>query len=174
MGEKKMSEQSVIFRYRKGIVAGDYSFSAKNNIITLSGYIERIDNPAIREAIQYEAKKARSFYIEEVNRLKEIGEKVRTCRVKYEAVQKAKEEAYTKYGDIWGEVEHIYKSPPQITAEATDKPNNNPCSTDEFTGLLMAIIQNRETLSLMENLCHKHKIQLCILPLRDSTYATEK
>jgi len=45
-----MSEQSIIFRYRKCIVAGDYSFSAKNNIITLSGYIERIDNVIHRKS----------------------------------------------------------------------------------------------------------------------------
>jgi hypothetical protein len=122
-----MSERPIKFKYQKGIVTGGYSFSVKNNIITLSEYVEKLD-PAIREAIQYEAKTARSFYIDEVNRLKANGEKVRTCRIKYEAVKRAKEEAEGKYADIWCDVEDIYNSQPLLSEETTtgNAESNNP------------------------------------------------
>ena len=100
-----MFEQTIKFQYKKGIVVGDYSFSAKNNIIILSGYIERLENNRVREAIKYEAQIARSFYVDEVNRLKSEGEKVNTFYVKSVATKIAKEEVRIKFSDIWDEIE---------------------------------------------------------------------
>lgn len=109
---------SIKFQYQTGVVTGGYSFSAYNNIITLSGYVEKLENAKIREAIQYEAKTARSFYVDEVNRLKANGEKVNSFIVKQEATRKAKDIAQTKYAEIWSEVEDVYKNPP-LLAEKT-------------------------------------------------------
>ena len=124
-----MSEQSIKFQYQKGEVVGGYSFSAYNNVITLPKYVQKLENLKIREAIQYEAKTARSLYIEEVTRLKAKGKKINSSIVKREATKKAKDKAQTKYAEIWSEVEDTYNSPPPLygaiptsTIEST-KPN---------------------------------------------------
>ena len=109
-----MSEKPIKFQYQKGIIADIYSFSANNNVITLSEYIEKLENAKIREAIQYEAKIARALYVDEVNRLKREGKKVNTFLIKREASKMAKKEAQAVYTDIWGEVERIYANPPPI------------------------------------------------------------
>jgi len=106
-----MLEQAIEFRYQANAITGGYSFSAKNNIINLPEYVERISNPRTRTAIQYEAEKARYHYVAEVGRLKALGEnKVDTFLVKREAVKKAKKETQTLYADVWQEVELIQKS----------------------------------------------------------------
>jgi hypothetical protein len=115
-----MLEQSVKFQYQAGIVTGGYSFSAYNNIITLSGYVETLDNARVREAIHYEAEKARTYYVETVNKLKLCGEKVSTFYVKRDAIQRARKEAQSKYMDVWNEVESVCKA--NETAVITPQP----------------------------------------------------
>lgn len=106
-----MLGQPVELRYQGNAITGGYSFSALNNTIILPEYVEQLENPKIREAIQYEAEKARHYYIAEVNRLKTIGEsKVNTFLTKREAVKKAKTEAQMMYGDVWQEIETILKT----------------------------------------------------------------
>ena len=107
-----MSPISIKFQYQEGVVKCGYSFSAYNNVIMLPEYVEKLENTKIREAIQYEAKTARSFYVDEVNRLKAKGEKVSSFIAKREAIRKAKDMAQTKYAEIWSEVEDIYNNPP--------------------------------------------------------------
>ena len=107
-----MSEQSIKFQYQNGEVTGGYSFSAYSNVITLPKYVQKLENTKIREAIQYEAKTAHSFYIEEVARLRNRGEKINSSLVKRDATRKAKDMAQTKYAEIWSEVEGVYNLPP--------------------------------------------------------------
>jgi len=123
-----MSERPIKFKYQKGLIVGGYSFSAYDNIITFSEYVQQLENEKIREAIQYEAKTAHSFYIYEVKRLKANGEMVKTSRVKYEAIKRAKEDAKIKYADIWDDVEDTYKHPPPLSVEIIthNAENDNP------------------------------------------------
>lgn len=106
-----MTDQPIKFQYQEGIVSGGYSFSAYNNIITLSGFVESLDEK-IREAIQYEAITARSLYVDEVKRLRASGEKVNSVLIKRDATRAARERAHIKYSEVWSEVEAIYKSTP--------------------------------------------------------------
>ena len=126
-----MTEQ-VRFQYQKGIVTGGYSFSVGNNIITLPAYVEDIANARVREAIQHEAEKARRYYIEEVNRLKMLGEKVSTFYAKREATMKAIEETRAKYADIWDEVETAKKAVKlsETTKPKHETPQPNDLKTD--------------------------------------------
>lgn len=105
-----MLEQSVKFKYKANAVTGEYSFSALDNVITLPEYVAKLENPRVREAIKYEAEKARSYYINEVKELKTSKVKVNNFRTKREAVKRAREEAQQKYFDIWDEVEAAQKS----------------------------------------------------------------
>lgn len=104
-----MSEQ-IRFQYRKGIVPQGYSFSAKNNVIILSEYVENIANARVREAILYEAERARQLYVEEINNLRSIGEDVNTHDVKRDASMKARFEAQAKFSDVWDEVESTHQT----------------------------------------------------------------
>ena len=127
-----MSEQVVVFRYQPGAVVGGYSFSIKNNIITLPGHVEKLENAVAREAIQFEATKARSFYVNEVKRLKASGAKINAVLLKREAIIKAKAEARIKYANILGEVENAYSTPLQAARVVTaDVKGNNPNSSNE-------------------------------------------
>jgi len=111
-----MSRESVKFQYHTGIVVGNYSFSANNDIITLSGYVEKLEDDRIREAIKFEAITARAFYVDELNRRKLMGDRINSSNIKSEATRRAKVEAKDKYFDIWDMVENIYKIPPKIFA----------------------------------------------------------
>jgi hypothetical protein len=107
--ESNMPEQPIKFQYQEGVVTGGYSFSAQSNIIKLSGYVQKLENRRVCEAIQYEAQKARFYYVEEVKRVKAAGGKVNNVLTKYEAVKKAKEDTRALYADVWSEVEDTYK-----------------------------------------------------------------
>jgi len=138
-----MSSRSIKFHYKAGAVIGGYSFSAYDNIITLPRYVEKLDNAKIREAIQYEAKTARSFYIEEVNRLKANGEKINSFLVKREATRKAKDKAQAKYAEIWSEVEDIYKTPPPLSvapAKTTSNRNKFNITNIKDIGFFIAVV----------------------------------
>jgi len=139
-----MSEQAVVFQYQPGTVVGGYSFSIKNNIITLPGHVERLENAVAREAIQFEATKARSFYVNEVKRLKASGVKVNSVLAKREAITQAREETRTKYSDIWGEVENARKvpfhAPKVVTADVQN--TNSHTSTVQAPCLIVICTGN--------------------------------
>ena len=138
-----MSEQTIKYQYQVGVITGGYSFSANNNIITLSGYVEELENAKVREAIQFEAQKARTYYVEKVNRIKAAGGKVNNFLTKYEAVKRAKEDAKAMYADVWDEVEAINKThdtpiaSPQspISSDAGESLKDNP-----LTKILVAVM----------------------------------
>jgi len=110
-----MTEPSIKFQYQDGIVSGGYSFSAYSNIIILSGFVEKLENEKIREAMQYEALTARSLYVEEVKRLRAKGEKINSSLIKREATRAAREKAQVKYAEVWSEIEEIYQSIPLLS-----------------------------------------------------------
>ena len=121
-----MLDKSINFKYHTGMVTGDYSFSANNNTITLSGYVEKLENARIREAMQFEAIVARRLYVDEVNKLRASGRLANTFHIKREATIKAKEQAKVNYADVWNEVENIYKNPPltSVTKPTGNTENN--------------------------------------------------
>ena len=139
-----MSERTVRFQYRAGIVTGGYSFSLHNNVIILSAYVEKLTDDMVREAIHFEAERARHHYVTEVNRLKTLGETVNTFIVKHEASQQARAEAQAKYPAVWDEVEITYKiyenrkpSPQPFTKARDDSEHEtescNPSKEIQFT-----------------------------------------
>ena len=145
-----MSEKPIKFQYQAGIVTGGYSFSAYDNIITLSEYVEKLENVKIREAIQYEAKTARTFYVEEINRLKANGEKINSYNVKRDATIKAKDKAQAKYAEIWSEVEDTYKSSHSLSISVTTnsaKRNKSNIIHLDDVGLIITVAGSDSLLS---------------------------
>jgi len=102
-----MSEQLIEFQYKEGVVRGGYSFSANNNVIILSGFVKNLKNKKIREAIQYEAKTARTLYVDKVNEVRNSGEQMNQGLIKQNASAKARNMAKDKYAEVWSEVEDI-------------------------------------------------------------------
>lgn len=149
-GEFHMSHQQVVFQYKMGIVTDGYSFSAHNNIIILSGYIEKLENAKVRDAIHYEAEHARSLYIDNINKMKTAGEKLNTFLAKREAIKKAKEATKIMYADVWDDMEsikNICKSsiiPSNIPTESnptklSDQPHHPIRFIDKKATLLIAV-----------------------------------
>jgi hypothetical protein len=141
-----MSEQPIIFQYQTGTITGGYSFSAYSNKIILPEYVKKLKDTKIREAIHYEAKTARSFYLVEVSRLKSNGEKINSFLVKRDATEKAKAESYIKFSDVWEEVERIYKEnepvkvPRQHSTANRNKNNIVPHFQSEGKNFIVAIV----------------------------------
>lgn len=93
--------------YQAGNVTGGYAFSANNEEITLSGYVENLTQ-AEQEVIIFEASKARELYVSEVARKKAAGEKVNPLTIKRESVASAKEAAQEKFGEeLYNSVQKI-------------------------------------------------------------------
>ena len=136
-----MSEQPIKFQYQTGIAIWGYAFSASNNSITLSDYVGKLENARIREAIQYEAQRARYYYVEAVNRIKTAGGSVNNFRTKSEAVKRAKEDAHTLYADVWSEAENTYRNPPQASTAAPqcDSADISLCYSDDTKRYLVTV-----------------------------------
>lgn len=155
-----MLKQPIKFQYKAGIIIDGYSFSAYNNTITLSGYIEKLDNAKIREAILYEAETARSFYVEEVNRLKASGRKINSYLVKREAISKAKNKTQAKYAEIWSEVVDTYKTPPLSVEPSTSNMEGGNTKNIHLKNIaLFVVVSDSKKLydKLIETIeaCHK-------------------
>ncbi len=84
--------------FQVGNVTGGYAFSANHNKITMSGYVENLPEDQ-KELAVFEAKKAREFYVREVEQKKQAGEKVNPLTIKREAVEKAKEATINEFGE---------------------------------------------------------------------------
>ena len=134
-----MSEQPITFKYKKGLIEGGYSFTIRSNVITLPEYIERLENPGIQEALQYEAQKAHYHYVNEVNRQKKYGEKVNSFIAKQDATKRAKDEARIKYEDIWQEVEDAQKAARIYAIPNHDAPHDNAINNQTNTKFIVAI-----------------------------------
>ena len=125
---------------------GDYAFSSQNNAIVLSAYIKSLENARIREAIHFEAERARIRYISEVKKLKAAGIKINTGHTKSKAVKKAQSEARSEFFDILGEVGEVkkasrtYKAPQseetKILQGDPEKENSAHCQNKEITLLI--------------------------------------
>jgi len=84
--------------YQAGNVTGGYAFSANNEVITLSGYVEKLPEEQ-KNVIIFEANKARELYTAEVARKKAAGEKVNPLTIKRESVAEAKKATQEKFGE---------------------------------------------------------------------------
>ena len=131
-----MSDSRIKFKYQAGIVTGNYAFSINSNTITLSGYVEKLENARIREAMEFEAMAARSYYVNEVNRLKASGERVSKYHIKCDATIKAQEQAKAHYADVWSEVETTYKNPPLMSVSTlTENAESNKLNLFRIQGV---------------------------------------
>ena len=135
-----MSKQVKKYQYKKGVVQGGYSFSVHNDVIILSEYVGKLEDDRVREAILFEAERARHHYVTEVKRLKTLGKKVNTYLIKQEATKIAKAEARTKFADVWDKVERIYETslipitstqPQTPTAHADPEGDAAPCNLNK-------------------------------------------
>lgn len=79
----------IKFKVSDKPISGFYSFSASNEIITLSSVVRQFSEEEL-ENIKAEATLARENYIAGVNKAKESGEKVSPATIKAKAVQDAK------------------------------------------------------------------------------------
>lgn len=87
---------AITWKYQAGTVSGGYAFSANNEEITLSGYVQKL--PELdQNIIKYEAEKARSNYVAAVKAKKKAGEKVNPLTIKRESVLAAKEATVKKF-----------------------------------------------------------------------------
>jgi intein/homing endonuclease len=142
---KYMLNVPIEIRYKRDYIPSGYSFSIKSNAIFLSEYFRSIVSERVRTAIQYVAIRAHYHYVAEVNRLKNLNEKINTFTVKRDSTEKAKSEACIKFSDVWDEVEKIYKEyeikkPYHQSTTADSKIDGTSCTSNKRINLIIAMV----------------------------------